>query len=762
MLTHATLIHISVAGNTCYDARGFPVPSNQIHPVVNLMTARALILIRCFYLLVLLGSVCAVHAQQEQATPEQADDVLRIRSDIAQTDVMVFDKKGRAIDNLTREQFELKIDGKSKPITFFEYLRAGSASEDAQLAAARGDARVSQTGQRPEIVVPLDRGRVVLFFVDDLHLATDSMHRVQILLKHFFENEFGQNDRAAITTGSGQLGFFEQLTGDKSILLAAASRLRAQTMATRDLDRPPMSEIQALAISRFDSDVTDFFVDRFMADNPGFPRQSAVEFVRKRAGVLLQQTSAVTKNSLQSLYSLIRYFGELPERKLLFFVSDGFLVDDQTSNVSATLRRITDAAARAGVVVYSIDARGLSTGIPDPTMDVGADPGQRLTRSTANEITSTQAPLRQLSADTGGRALLNTNALSAAASVALKETDAYYVLAWRPDAEQEANRFRRIEVSIIGRPELVVRVRRGFLERENRAGPVVNSNGSGRPPKIQAPDDVLRNAMQSRFPSSELPTSLFVSFANDNQIGSYVTISMEMDSEALTFTSKGGKQSALIDVAGIVYDDKAKPVASFKSQVSVSPPLGATAAPKRRGIAFNHQTRLKPGIYQVRVAASDNQNGRTGSAFQWIDVPDLASKQLSLSSITVGERPLQGNEPASVSPGSETVFLSISRRFARTSSLRFLTFVYNAAHGTSVEQPPDVVIQIQIFRDNQPVLTTALSKISTQDIQDLTRLPYAADIPLDAMPAGRYRLQVTIIDRIAKTSATQYVNFEVG
>ena len=84
------------------------------------------------------------------------------------------------------------------------------------------------------------------------------------------------------------------------------------------------------------------------------------------------------------------------------------------------------------------------------------------------------------------------------------------------------------------------------------------------------------------------------------------------------------------------------------------------------------------------------------------------------------------------------------------------------ARGRANNEPPDVVIQVQVFRDNQPVLTTALSKVETEGVEDLKRLPYAAEIPLSSMAEGRYRLQVTVIDRKAKTSATQQVSFEIG
>jgi hypothetical protein len=87
-----------------------------------------------------------------------------------------------------------------------------------------------------------------------------------------------------------------------------------------------------------------------------------------------------------------------------------------------------------------------------------------------------------------------------------------------------------------------------------------------------------------------------------------------------------------------------------------------------------------------------------------------------------------------------------------------VTFIYNAANSPA---PADVVLQVQVFRDDQPVLTTPLRKIETRDVPDIARIPYAAEIPLSTFPAGRYVLQVTAIDRAAKASASQRVNFSV-
>src|SRR5438309_8221969 len=97
--------------------------------------------------------------------------------------------------------------------------------------------------------------------------------------------------------------------------------------------------------------------------------------------------------------------------------------------------------------------------------------------------------------------------------------------------------------------------------------------------------------------------------------------------------------------------------------------------------------------------------------------------------------------------------------------LRCLTSMYNAAAGTSASSKaadtvdanskgaaagPDLAVQVQVFRDNEPVITTPAHKIDNEGVADLTRIPYAADLLLDNLQPGRYVLQVTVIDRLRK------------
>jgi hypothetical protein len=507
-----------------------------------------------------------------------------------------------------------------------------------------------------------------------------------------------------------------------------------------------------------------------------YPPSACALEVRSRAKAIVGASTSITRNTLSSLESLMRSSAQLAGRKLVFFVSDGFFVDNKTSNVSDRLQRITDAAVRAGVVIYTIDARGLVSGSLDATGSTPFDMDGRLEMANLNSIPASQDALNMLAAETGGRALRNTNVIGPFVSRTVKETARYYLLAWRPESdEQRQGKFRRVEVNIKGRPELSVRLSRGFIETATKTQ-TPSAEKSATREKAATPESQLRDALAAPHPKSSLPVMLDLNYIDAPKHGTILTSSVQVSFE----TEK--ERAATFDVLGVALDDKGKPVADFKTRLNVSA-LAASGSgddAERSDVIYNHRAPLAPGLYQVRVAARDTQSGRTGSAMQWIEIPNLASRELALSSLLVGlqDVPASAGEGGRASAQQETqVQFSVDHRFARGSRLRFLTFIYNAqaarpasatrddndnSRDNSVAaDKPDLALQVQIFRDDQPVVTLPLRKVSLQTDADPARLPYEAEISLGSLPAGRYLLQVTVLDRRAKQSATQRARFEI-
>jgi VWFA-related protein len=729
----------------------------------------------CLLLLVLQSPL----ARGQKQSSDQPDEILRITSELVQTDLMVFDKAGKFVEGLKPEQFELKVDGKPQAIAFFERIAAGSSDEDMQIAAARGGARLS-TSPGAAAVKPLDRGRTTFFFLDDLHMTADGIARTREALTRFIEQEMGQNDQAAILTASGQLGILQQLTGEKNILLTALKRLSPRNYDLTDGGRTPMTVFQALLILRNDRGVIDYFVEQLAKEmnQPLDIRQrggarsttplkgprtaggsnaaaNLEQMVIGRARTTIQQANQIAQNTLASLENLVRAASPIPGRKLLYFISDGFFINEQSSGATQKLPYITDAAARSGIVIYSMEARGLASGLIPASERLAFDPTGRLQAVETSAITETQQPLHKLAADTGGRAFLDTNALAPGLAEARNETSVYYLLAWRPDREENVGgKFRKIEASIKGRDDLLVRVRSGFL---TESPPAPSKNDASKSLKAKAEASDLLKAIQALYPKRALPTALSIGYTNSADAGLMLTASVQVDGSVLNLDAPEGAQKSNVDVVGVLINDQGKTVSEFEQRLTIDPSRMTLAQQKR--LVYSQQMRITPGLYQVRVAARDNKSARTGSANQWIEIPDITQGSFMLGSLFVGEVVADAGSGAAAGQSQQQALISVNRHFSRTSRLLFQTYVYNASRGGA--NASDVALQVQVFRDDQPVITVPLRKLPTNGVTDLARISYEDDFALDKLAPGRYALQVTAIDRTAKTSASQRVNFEI-
>jgi len=704
----------------------------------------------------LLFVVSNAAAQTTQTPPPRSqDEVVRVYTELVQTDVMVLDKQGRFVNGLTKENFELRIDGKPRPIQAFEQITAGS-DEESQLAAARGATTVNI--KRP---APLDRGRIVFFYIDDFHMNLEGIVAARKVINAFLDKQMGQNDQAAIASATGQIGFLQQLTNDRMVLHKALERVTPGNYSVRDIERPPMSEYQAMLIERGDRGIFDYFVTETIRQNPGLNRETAGQIVRGRASSIQSQAERVNSNTLSGLESLVRSARNLPGRKLVFFLSGGFLIEGRRSTLITKLRNVTNAAAKSGVVIYSMDTRGLVASLQDASTEASFDPGGQLAASTSTfgELSATQDPLNALAADTGGKALFNTNDLLKGLAPAIKETSSYYLLAWKPDTAT-SGRFRQLEVKLVDRPDLTVRVRKGFFDVDPPEDTAASKKKPEQTPPAKPAAAKLREAITAAYPERALPILMSVDYYDIPEKGSTLSTSINLPGEFLSFGEQpDGKIQAIVDLSGVYYDEKGNAKDSFMERITTTAPSLEATKNYSSDIIFNYPAKLPPGLYNVRAAARDEKSGRVGSAHAWIEIPDLTKKQLTISSLLLGER---GQTLANVSDTGDAspVALSASHRFKRDSTLRFLFFAYNMAPAPA-DQKPDVAVQVQVLRDDQPVITTAVRKINTEGVADLTRLPYAAEIPMAELLPGRYMLQVSIIDRVAKQSTTRKTHFDV-
>jgi VWFA-related protein len=717
-------------------------------------------LILCTLTLTLCVSGRAAFGRQEAGGGPQAEEVVRVKAELVQTGVSVFDRQGRFVDGLKQDDFELRVDGRPVPITFFENVLAGSPRDRLARATALGEAAPAQASAP----APASRQRTVVFFLDDRHLSLDSVARARRMLLDFIDNEMGEGDLVAVASASGRIGFLQQFTDNKDVLRAAVARVGHVPYDVTDYGRNPggtMTEYMALAIERKDDErVFEFYVEDCMKwggatptrqDRASSRRHCEVQ-VQNRARQMLMQAGEVTANTYYSLETLLHYAEKMPGSKLAFFVSDGFLADTGPRGPVGRERlgRITDEARRAGVVIYTIDARGLVSGALDATGSTPMDPNGRLESSNLREVVASQDALNALAEDTGGRALRNQNTFGRFIDAALEETSRYYLLAWRPEAgEGKDEKLRKIEVSVAGRPDLTVRSARGFVGGAGTPAAGTNVDEKGAAKVEKRPGDPLGRALAEFYPRQAIPLQLSLIYLDVPSSGMVLTTSVQAFTEVLSYGAQG-REPAQLTIEGVVLDDQGKPAASFRTGLKVNPPPEGEGARDFSNVIYNQPSPLKPGIYQVRVAARDERSGIMGSAAQWVVIPDLSARQLALSSLVVG---LEGVGVRGADGGS--IQWSVDKRFAHGSRLRFMTFVYNAG------APGNLAARVQVYRDGREVVATPFRKIAADAQTDPARVPFTAEIKLGELQPGRYTLRVTAEDRAAQKTATQQTAFYV-
>ena len=593
----------------------------------------------------LLGFVCAMTLlpavfAQTKSRPSAAaqDDIIRVNTDLVQTDLMVFDKQGHFVDGLKGDQFALKIDNKPVAISFFERVTAGNVTVDqASISSSSAQPQAGKLPSSQKVSSAIVRGRTVIIFVDELHLAPASLVRTRKALLDFIERGMADNDQVAITSSSGQIGFLQQFTGDRFALRAAVARLNYRAgPGKQDTLEPPMSEYIALKIREGDEASISYYVSEMMKQEcvhlPGggiscnMLPQAMRQLVIERATMVTTQTAPDTFNTLTLLDGLMRSAAQLPGRKLVFMISDGFYLSEQTMASRNKIRKVTDAAGRAGVVIYTLDARGIVGESLEVTNDRPVDGGAFTTGLTGDHIAASQDGLNALARDTGGRAFRNTNApMSAFVDQVLDETANYYLLAWRPDNdEQKRGKFNHIEVSIIDRPDLTVRLRSSYFK--SAPLPILSLKKKTEKDPEKAREDDMRLVIDAPVTQTQIPTKLDLRLNQMPGVGTQVAASIEMNREALSFDVKDGKQAAEVDIGGIFYDDKGKPVDSFVGRLRVFPVPEEAPAEKQKQAIYGFRAWLPPGLYQVRVAVRDVSSGRLGSDMQWIEIPKLEGK----------------------------------------------------------------------------------------------------------------------------------------
>jgi len=696
------------------------------------------------------GGAFSVWAQQVREAPR-----FRVAVDAVRIDAVVTDRNGRTVDDLTADDFEVRQDGKLQKVTFAEFMPvlAGPAVADVSAPSKPEVPTVAP----PPAVKREDVQRTVAVVVDDLGLSVESLQITKRALHAFVDRELRPTDLVALVRTGGAGGGLQPFTTDRRVLHAAIDGLRWNGASRSGVE--PFEPVNIYAT--FDS------------------RGSGID---PNDFTLLQQKrrSMSASGTLGALNLVVRSARDLPGRKAIILVTEGFqlLTPELTgpqpgpdapkrvepdSRVRLALDRVVDQAARAGVVIYALDCRGLqSAGLhaSDNLKVGGLAPGEMdaKVRSIAGERVEfnrdTQEGMAYLAEQTGGFAVLNTNDLPRGLGRITDDVRSYYVIGYMPQEGtfvREGQKPSLHKISIhVRRPGLRVKTRKEFLgvsDPQETAGPV-------------APAQQLVNAATSPFAATDIALHATTLPGYSPEQGTFVRALLHIEAGALTFVdSEGGKKTASVDVLGMVFDQEGTEVAHLSTGFSVALTNEGAQEALRDGVAYTLRIPIRrAGGYQVRFAVRDQHSGVVGSAGEFVDVGDMAAGAFALSGIVLRS---DDGTVTHAAGADDPIVLTPAQALRVYKPGTQLSYAYEIYNATTLVQSTT-----SIWRGTEKVLLAPPATLLVPPGGD-RRFAAAGGVKLgERLPPGSYVMQISATTTDTKSRgrsriAVQRIDFDV-
>ena len=690
--------------------------------------ALALFLSSSFLCAHALAQTAAPQPQRPQQQPQQPEDeeVVRITANLVQTDVVVTDKDDRVVPDLKLSDFEVYENGKRQELKFMEYV---GVEEGRRTEGARPADAPDASGVERELT-QRDVRRVMAFVVDDLTIPFADMPTVRQVLRDYVDNKMEKGDLVAIIRTVGGKGMLQQFTSDKQLLRRAIAQLNVTTnfysafnnpeptgLTKEDLEAAgaPSSMVQNAELNDEIKDIND--------DN-----------TRATRGLI----------SLGMVSSVIDGLRELPGRKSIVFFSSGIPVLETNSTggmyttVSQILNELRDNALRSGVVVNTMDPRGLtaaravadfsktdtrsSLDVPDPGFGRGVSAQEKAIIGDTLAGGSEHLSLRTLSGATGGISVVNTNNFKEGLDKVLARTRGYYILAYTP-TEKFDNKFRKLDVKV-KRDGVRVYKYTGYIAREDRPA------GAARTKQQE-----ILAAARSPLAKNDVDVSSNVSLKMLPPKGAQLGINLLIDPKTLNFTQADGKYHATFDVVGFIIDELGKTRGGFSETINANLTPDEYQEALKTGLTYTADTQLPPGYFQMRAVVREDSTGNLGTVSRYVEVPDLTKGRLAMSSIFLHAVDPAGN----ASPPSPLVAV---RRLQRKQDLRYSVIIYNAKLSGG---NPQLISQTIITRDGK-VVYRGKEQAVVQRGNDPSQVITVDQIGLGRAPAGRYILTLVVKD----------------
>jgi VWFA-related protein len=340
-----------------------------------------------------------------------------------------------------------------------------------------------------------------------------------------------------------------------------------------------------------------------------------------------------TDRQLSALQTAARMLGNLNEKKSLIYFAGGMRLNGVDNQ--AQLHATVDAAIKAGVAFWPIDARGLVAGAPLGDATQGSQGNSGIyTGSAANTVRAnfqySQDTLYSLAADTGGKALLDSNDLDRGIVDAQDAISDYYIIGYYTTNPAKNGRFRRVKISLNQSEEAKLDYRQGYYADKEFS-------------KFTAVDKErqLEDALMLEDPVTELSIAMEIDHFQINRAEYFVPIIVKIPGRELALAKRGGAEHTLIDFVGEIKDMVGGiTVSNVRDFVNIKLSDATAAELAHRPIEYDTGFTLLPGKYMIKFLARDDETGRIGTYETIFVIPNLnkEEKRIPISSVVLSSQ----------------------------------------------------------------------------------------------------------------------------
>lgn len=304
---------------------------------------------------------------------------------------------------------------------------------------------------------------------------------------------------------------------------------------------------------------------------------------------------AMSIETLNSLRAAVDSLANQPGERVLVLASSGFLAGTLEDNVDSIL----NDALRAGIIINSLDAKGLYT-YTETEADANLE-GQDATDQTyriesfGQSMMTLTAAMADFAVGTGGRFFHNRNDLAAGYYSLAAAPETEYLLGFVPGNEKFNGKFHKLRVTVGAPGKFYVQARPGYFAPSKEA----EKNANQPTPEEQIDAELRSSEARSDFPLVLTEKSATVKDAPE------LRVQIHVDIQKLPFKQENGRRVDMLTFVAALFDTGGKMVAGKEAQMQFALKPDSLKRFSESGINGNMSLEAPAGSYRLRVVVQE-------------------------------------------------------------------------------------------------------------------------------------------------------------